>query len=159
MKFFNDLWENFVIYQYIRLGLKHGDEVSYSYMGSAVGFDRTEAKFLKWEQRYIALGYTPISVNIWEIAGGFGKDFKHNLYRTLIECPNCENEKGLLRRDVYRENITLDTKITVECFGFECYKCDYCHQQSFDAKDINHNRKLKNDFKEYHRSKRKKKRV
>jgi hypothetical protein len=70
-----NLWEKFVVWRYIKSGLCMGDMHSYSYMGESVGpdWDKIHAK---WKARYIKLGYHPLTNEQWQLAGGYGEEYK-----------------------------------------------------------------------------------
>lgn len=66
---FKKLYEKLIIRLYVRYGLKYGDELSYSFMGECVG--SVEDMFKYFETKYCNLGYIPVSLNDWVIAGGY----------------------------------------------------------------------------------------
>lgn len=73
------LREYWIVINYEEVGLRWGDMYSYSYLGKAVGLDKTEARLKKLEEAYKSLGYVPLPRTVWIQAGGYGKEYKHLL--------------------------------------------------------------------------------
>lgn len=63
------LYHDFIVWGYIRYGLMYGDELSYSFMGECGNSRRAHYHFFR--ERYCKLGYLPIALSTWEIAGGY----------------------------------------------------------------------------------------
>lgn len=71
-----NLWERFVIYKYVSIGLHWGDLDSYLFMGEPYGYDSACKSLDFWESKYEKLGYVPIDREVWVGAGGYGKEYK-----------------------------------------------------------------------------------
>ena len=72
-----NLWEWFVIRNYVSAGLRWGDAASYlPIMGKAVGYDEMLEGLYLWEKQYQKLGYKLIGYDVWIDAGGYGRDYE-----------------------------------------------------------------------------------
>lgn len=76
------LYEKFILWGYVRYGLYYGDELSYSFMGDCV--NSVERYYNFFHKRYCQLGYEPISLDDWIIAGGYS-GIKHVQNKLLIK--------------------------------------------------------------------------
>ena len=75
------IYHDFIVWGYKRYGMMYGDELSYSFMGECVNSVENYYKF--FASRYDRLGYAPISLNDWEIAGRYRGEnhIKHMLLK------------------------------------------------------------------------------
>ena len=72
------LWERIVIWRYVSTGLRYGDYLSY--MNTGLVTDSYYGRiFARWEKRYIVLGYKPLHIDDWLLAGGYGYSYKDKL--------------------------------------------------------------------------------
>lgn len=55
----NEIYHKFILWGYVRYGMRYGDELSYSYMGDCVG--SIDGMFKHFENKYCNLGYIPVS--------------------------------------------------------------------------------------------------
>lgn len=67
--FAHSLYVKFVVWGYVRYGMAYGDELSYSYMGTSAVSREWQYNF--FTKLYVALGYKPISIDDFVIAGGY----------------------------------------------------------------------------------------
>jgi len=68
------LWKKFVINRYISAGLSWGDAESYRPMlGKCLGYESLVKRLNYWEAKYKKLGYRPIPMAAWILAGGYGE--------------------------------------------------------------------------------------
>lgn len=73
------LLEAFIIWRYTRWGIDFGEWESY-----AIGHEKNPCvnRLRFWENRYKALGYTPLGLSNWIDWGGYGQDQSHMLRLT-----------------------------------------------------------------------------
>lgn len=64
--------EKKLLNRYTEVGKDLGDAISYSYMGQICGFKKLKKKFVKLQNRIVAKGYTPYTINQLVDAGGYG---------------------------------------------------------------------------------------
>lgn len=79
---FKKLWERYVVWRYVEVGLSHGDYLSYSYMFNQEN-EGLERRYNKWKKRYYELGYQPLLIQDWIYAGGYGVPYKHLLRQPI----------------------------------------------------------------------------
>lgn len=91
---YHSLRHDFIVSRYIKSGLIFGDAVSYLFMGKCIGFDKMEKRFSYWEKKYCDLGYEPIPLEDWELAGGYrGQEhLKDKLYKVTNGCKDDTNQ-------------------------------------------------------------------
>ena len=72
----------FVVWRYVTAGLNWGDPASYeSILGPCSDAYARFRRLKKWEARYEAMGFQPVSPTTWIKAGGFGCDYASELFR------------------------------------------------------------------------------
>lgn len=60
-----NLWEKFVIHNYVSAGLQWGDATSYlPILGEAYGYDKMEKRLYDWEIKYRRLGYKIVDLDV-----------------------------------------------------------------------------------------------
>lgn len=74
-----ELKEAVIVNRYTDAGLSYGDFTSYDYLQEAPDGNWYQRWFNYWERKYIALGYIPLSMHDWVLAGGYGAPYEHLL--------------------------------------------------------------------------------
>lgn len=92
------LSDNRVEKSYINAGAAFGDALSYSGMGSIVGFDEMLDSWARWEKEYVQRGYKTISVDAFINFGGYGVSIDH-----LVGQKRTENESPRFHADIYKK--------------------------------------------------------
>lgn len=86
VKLIKCLWCRIVVDRYISAGLSWGYAHSfYPACGPCIGYKHMLRKLRKWQRRYKALGYTPIPLEKWVLAGGWGEPYEHLLFLPLMK--------------------------------------------------------------------------
>lgn len=70
-----NLKEKIVIWRYVNIGLCWGDWQSYAFMAGPDEPNPYTKALVRWEIRYIALGYERVPHDVWVKAGGYGSPY------------------------------------------------------------------------------------